>query len=128
MAMNGGGLSRKILAVFFILAGLNHFRQPAIYLSMMPPALPWPDLLVAISGVAEILGGLGLLIPRFQRAAGWGLIALLIAVFPANIHVALNDWPDMDVPRWALWVRLPLQFALIAWVHRAAISQKNAPS
>ena len=72
---------RWVLAVFFIGAGVNHFRHPAFYQAMMPPWLPWPDALILISGVAEILGGLGVLVPRARRFAGWGLIALLVAVF-----------------------------------------------
>ena len=84
---------------------------------MMPPYLPWPERLVQISGVFEIAGGIGVLIPQFQRAAGWGLIALLVAVFPANLHVALNGWPEMEIAPWILWWRLPLQLFLIAWVY-----------
>ena len=109
---------RWVLAVFFIGAGVNHFRHPAFYQAMMPPWLPWPDALILISGVAEILGGLGVLVPRARRFAGWGLIALLVAVFPANLHLAFNQvaLPGLTVPVWFQWVRLPLQALLLAWV------------
>lgn len=105
------------LALFFVLAGSNHFLAPETYVAMMPSALPAPWALVYISGVAEILGGLGLLHPRTRRFAAWGLIALLVAVFPANLNMAINDLPlgKRDLPTWALWARLPLQLVLIAW-------------
>jgi len=78
-----------------------------------------------ISGVAEIFGGFGLLIPNLRRAAGWGLIALLIAVFPANVHVALQGYmPGTNFPPFALWLRLPLQAVLVAWVWWVAISPR----
>jgi uncharacterized membrane protein len=111
---------RWIIAVFFILAGLNHFRTPALYLGMMPPWLPRPVAVNAVAGCAEVLGGLGLLIPPLRRAAGWGLIALLIAVFPANVHVALQGrMPGLDASPALLWWRLPFQavfIAAVAWV------------
>jgi uncharacterized membrane protein len=70
---------RWALAVFFVVAGLNHFRAPGMYAAMMPPSLPLPSALIAISGACEVLGGIGILVPRTRRAAGWGLIALLAA-------------------------------------------------
>lgn len=109
-------LSRVLLGIAFVIAGANHFRDPATYLSMMPPWLPSPETLNSISGAAEIAGGIGVLIPRFRNAAATGLILLLIAIFPANLHIALNGWPGMDIPRWALWARLPFQLLFIAWV------------
>jgi|AntRauTorckE6833_2_1112554.scaffolds.fasta_scaffold10600_3 uncharacterized membrane protein len=109
-------ISRYLLAVFFILAGINHFISPEVYLSMMPPWLPAQELLNAISGAAEIAGGIGILIPRTRKAAAIGLILLMIAIFPANIHVAMNGWPGMDMPRWILIARLPLQLLFIAWI------------
>jgi uncharacterized membrane protein len=78
---NGGRIS---LAVFFVGAGSLHFLFPAPYLRIMPPLLPWPNALVGISGAAEILGGLGLLTTQWRRSAAWGLVLLLLAVFPAN--------------------------------------------
>lgn len=115
-------LWRWVLVVFFVLAGANHFLNPRPYLSMVPSYLPWPAALVWISGVAEVMGGLGLLLSASRRFAAWGLIALLIAVFPANLNVALNGWPGVDLPNWALWLRLPLQIVFIWWVHRICIA------
>jgi len=110
-------IGRWILALFFIAAGANHFRMPATYLGMMPGWLPWPRALNAISGAAEILGGLGLLWPQFRRAAGWGLVALLVVVFPANAHVALmGHMPGFNFSPTVLWLRLPFQAVFIAWV------------
>jgi uncharacterized membrane protein len=106
---------RWLLAVFFILAGSNHFISPQTYMEIMPPYLPWPLGLVYVSGVAEIVPGIAVLFPRWRRWAGWGLIALLVAVFPANMHMALNGFHS--VPAWILWARLPVQFLLIGWVY-----------
>jgi uncharacterized membrane protein len=97
---------------------MNHFLNPSPYEAMMPSYLPRPTALVWISGIAEIIGGVGLMIPFARRAAGWGLIVLLLAVFPANVNVALHGWPGVSLPMWSLWLRLPLQFVLIWWFHR----------
>ncbi len=114
---------RWLAALFFVVAGANHFRSPEIYLGMMPPWLPWPHALNAISGGAEMLGGLGLLCAGTRRLAGWGLIALLVAVFPANVHVALQGhMPGLAVSPLTLWLRLPFQFMFIAWVWWVALS------
>jgi len=108
---------RWLAALFFVVAGMNHFVHPELYLGMIPPGLPWPEALNYISGAAEILGGLGLLMVRWRRLAGWGLIALLLAVFPANIYVAIKgSMPGLDVSPLALWLRLPFQFVFMAWV------------
>ncbi|BCM90078.1 hypothetical protein IAD21_01929 [Abditibacteriota bacterium] len=110
-------MSRFLLAALFIVAGANHFRNPAPYLSIMPPQLPFPRELVWISGIFEIAGGVGVLVPRTRKWAAWGLVALLIAVFPANIYSAFHGLRlgDSEVPKWALWARLPLQIPLIWW-------------
>jgi uncharacterized membrane protein len=110
---------RWLLAIVMVAAGANHFLSPGSYVAMMPDALPWHLALVYASGVAEIAGGLGLLVPRTRRAAAWGLIALFIAVFPANINMAVNELPlgTSTVPAWALWARLPLQLVFIAWAY-----------
>ena len=110
-------VSRIILGVLFVLAGMNHFVNTAFYLGIMPPYLPWHLALVYLSGVAEVgLGGL-LLIPRWSAPAAWGLIALMVAVFPANLHMALHAglYPWASVT--GLWLRLPLQGVLIAWTY-----------
>jgi uncharacterized membrane protein len=108
---------RWILTVFMVGAGVNHFVNPAPYVAMTPEVLPAKEALVAISGVAEILGGLGLILPQTRKLAAWGLIALLVAVLPANINMAVNALPlgTTPIPGWALWARLPLQLVLIAW-------------
>jgi uncharacterized membrane protein len=109
---------RWLLAAFFIAAGLNHFRDMEFYRAMMPGWLPWPDALIQASGIAEVLGGIGVLVPVARSFAGWGLIALLVAVFPANLQLALHPekLTGLVLPAWALWARLPLQAVLIAWV------------
>jgi len=104
-----------LLAAVFIAAGANHFYNPDFYVRIMPPYLPWHLELVYVSGVLEILLGVLLLITRFSVLAAWGLIALLIAVFPANIHMAVH--PDLypEIPRGLLYARLPFQGVFIAW-------------
>ena len=106
---------RWLAAVFFVVAGIAHFIKPDWYMKIMPPFLPAPYLLVIVSGVAEIVGGIGLLIHRFRRAAGWGLIALLFAVFPANIYMVQHP-EKFQFALWLLWARLPFQALFIAWV------------
>jgi uncharacterized membrane protein len=120
-------IPRILLAVFFIAGGANHFRMPDVYLGMMPPWLPWPLVLVQVSGVAEILGGVGALVPVTRRFSGWGLIILLIAIFPANLHVALQGYmPGFSFSPLILWLRLPFQLLLIGWVWWATLaSQRN---
>jgi uncharacterized membrane protein len=107
-----------LAAAGFVIAGSLHFIKPEPYARIIPPYLPWHGQLVAISGFFEILGGLGLLIPQLRRAAAWGLVALLVAVFPANIYMATN--PAETGAAWIApilrWIRLPLQFLLIWWV------------
>ena len=110
-------IARVIFALFFVAAGINHFVSPDFYLKIMPPYLPWHYALVLISGAAETLLGIGLLIPRFQRFAAWGLIGLLIAVFPANLHMAMNPQLYPEIPVIGLWLRLPIQALLILWAY-----------
>ena len=123
---------RWLLAGLMIVAGLNHFRMPALYVAMIPSWLPAPSALNIISGVAEILGGLGLLAPwpAVRRTASWGLIALLLAVFPANINMAVHNLPlgDNHVPAWTLWARLPLQAILIAWAWWCTVERPQLPN
>jgi uncharacterized membrane protein len=111
---------RWLASIFFVVAGTFHFLKPEMYLQIMPPYFPAPQLLVAVSGIAEIAGGGGLLIRPWRRAAGWGLIALLIAVFPANLYMLQHPGQFHFAP-WILWARLPLQGVFIAWVWFAAI-------
>ena len=111
---------RLLAALGFCITGALHFTHTDAYLSVMPPWLPAHEPLVYASGVAEIAGGLGLLPATTRRAAGWWLIATLLAIFPANVHMALNP-EQYDVPGGAalLYARLPLQLVLILWVRRA---------
>jgi len=101
----------------YIGVGISHFTSPDFFLDIVPPFLPEPLALVYISGVFEILGGLGLLIPQTRRWASWGLIALLISVYPANIYMALNPeiFEAKGFTEWTLYARLPFQFIFIAW-------------
>jgi uncharacterized membrane protein len=110
-------LTRFVLGAAFVVAGLNHFRNPGFYVGIVPPYLPWPVALVYISGVAEIVLGALLWFPPFTVAAAWGLMALLIAVFPANVHMAVHPELYPAISPTALWVRLPIQGLLIAWAY-----------
>ena len=107
------------LAAFFVLTGVTHFVRPRLFTAIVPPGLPAPGVLVAVSGAAEIAGGLGLLVEPVRVAAGVGLIFLLAAVFPANVFMARNAERFRQVaPAWALWARLPAQpvlMAAVAW-------------
>jgi uncharacterized membrane protein len=106
------------MAAFYVFAGVNHFASPDFYVRIMPPYLPWHLELVYLSGVAEILCGIGVLIPRTRVMAAWATIALLVAVFPANVHVAVNDVPMVGAEEGAgiwNWVRLPFQAVFVAW-------------
>jgi uncharacterized membrane protein len=95
-----------------------HFLQPGAYLPMMPPYLPWHVALIYLSGLAEVLVGIGVLIPGTRRLAAWGAILLLIAIFPANVHIAIYDVPVFGAAEGAgifNWIRLPFQGVLIFW-------------
>ncbi len=110
-------LAKVVFGAFFIGAGLNHFISTDFYLRIMPPYLPWHLPLVYASGVAETALGALLLVRRWSRIAAWGLILLLIAVFPANLHMALNAHLYPQFSPLLLWLRLPLQGLLIAWAY-----------
>ena len=107
-----------IQVAFYVFAGIQHFRVPHFYVAMMPPYLPWHEALVFWSGVAEVLCGLGLALPQTRKLAAWGTIALLVAVFPANLHVAAANVPLFGAQEGAgalNYARLPLQAVLIGW-------------
>ena len=107
-----------VAAIVYVLAGALHFIKTDVYLRIMPPYIPWHLFMVRASGVLEILGGLGLLIPQTRRAAAWGLVALLIAVFPANIYMATNpiDTGAESIAPLFRWGRLALQPLLVWWI------------
>lgn len=118
-------ISVALIGIIFVVAGTLHFLRPRFYLAMMPPWLPAAAALVLVSGVFEILGGIGVLLPATRVAAGWGLIALLVAVFPANVQMLLNARAaHASASVMALLVaRLPLQAVLVYWVFRATIQR-----
>ena len=105
------------LSVFFVYFGIDHFINPDFYLSIMPPAFPLHAEAVYISGFFEILGGICVLIPSLRKLAGWGLIALLVSVYPANIYMAINPEAFPYISIGLLYFRLPLQFLFIYWAY-----------
>ncbi|HEX8903976.1 MAG TPA: DoxX family protein, partial [Longimicrobiaceae bacterium] len=128
MPVERAAASSIVLAALFVLAGTMHFVIPDSYVRIMPPWVPWHRGMVLLSGACEIAGGIGLLVPRVRRWAGIGLIALLLAVWPANLQMLLNARAAHQ-PAWAqvlLLLRLPLQIVLMWWVWRA--SQPREPN
>ncbi len=107
-----------LLAGFFIFAGITHFTQDSVYAEIVPPLLPFPYAIVWITGVMEIIMGIGLLMPRWRRLAGMLLAPFLLAVLPANIYMAIADIPfnGKDLTAAQLWIRVALQFPLIALI------------
>ena len=115
--------SRMLLGIAFVGAGVNHFVMPRAYQRIVPPSMKdRSQSLVTVSGVAEVVGGLGVLLPWTRRPAGIGLIALLAAVFPANLYMARTPEHFRTIPRWALYARLPLQPLMMWWAWRATKS------
>jgi uncharacterized membrane protein len=113
---------RRLAGPLFTFTGVLHFVIPKVYARIVPPYIPASaEAVVYASGVAEIAGGVGLMVPRCRRAGGWWMIATLIAVFPANVHMALHpdQYPEVPGGRAALLARLPLQAVFIAWTRRA---------
>jgi uncharacterized membrane protein len=116
---------KRLLSLIFVVAGVLHFLRPEPFVQVVPPYLPWPLLLVYLSGALEIAFGALLLAPRHQRLAAWGLALLLVAVFPANLHMALE--PDaFGLPPALLYARLPLQALLIGWALSYARPARSA--
>ena len=107
-----------VMAFIYFIAGINHFRNPRLYIKIIPPSFPNPKLLNTISGIAEIFLGIGLCVAAISSYAAWGIIALLIAVFPANINMYTNEKARMGVPKWVLLLRMPLQLGLIFWAYQ----------
>jgi uncharacterized membrane protein len=113
--------ARLALGATFVAAGALHFLRPRPYMAIVPRRLPAPRAIVYVSGVAEIAGGAGVLSARTARPAGWWLIATLLAIFPANVEMAVHAERFRQIPRPLLWARLPLQAGFIAWVWRVAV-------
>ncbi|MFO0613194.1 MAG: DoxX family membrane protein [Polyangiaceae bacterium] len=115
-------VARAFVTIAMVIVGVMHFKNPEPFTRIVPQELPEPKLLVYVSGVFEILLGLAIQIPKIRRLAGWGLVALYVAVFPANINMAVRHielTPGEPIPDWVAWGRLPFQIVFIAlaiWV------------
>jgi uncharacterized membrane protein len=119
-------LAKVLFSLAFILGGVNHFYDPQIYIKMMPDYLPMHLELVYFSGVIEIVLGVLLLIPKTQKIAAWGIIGLLIAIFPANLHMYNNPELFPKISPLFLAIRLPLQLIIIYWAYR--YTKREAPN
>jgi uncharacterized membrane protein len=108
---------RWIYGALFALAGVNHFAHTDFYVSIMPPYLPWHLALVYVSGACGVALGIALLFRRMERLAAWGMMALIIAVTPAHVHMAIHAELYPQFSPTGLWVRLPLQIVLVAWAY-----------
>lgn len=104
-----------LMGILYILAGLNHFRIPRMYIRIIPPVFPSPKVLNAIAGFGETILGILLLLPAISQWAAWGIIALLIAIFPANVYMYIDDKASLKLPKWLRFIRLPMQVLLILW-------------
>ncbi|MDR7208913.1 DoxX family membrane protein [Flavobacterium piscis] len=107
-----------LMAFIYIIAGINHFRNPGMYLKIIPSYFSNPKLLNILSGAAEIVLGILLMLPSLTQFAAWGIIALLIAVFPANLFMYQNTEASFGLSKWVLLLRLPLQLLLILWAYQ----------
>jgi uncharacterized membrane protein len=118
--------SLGVLALLFTGAGIMHLVRPQPFIQIVPPAIPKAEWMVFFSGLAEIAGGIGILLPNTRIAARWGLVALLVAVFPANVYMAIRhiEPGGTHIPAALLWLRLPLQPLLIWWVIAATRAAK----
>jgi uncharacterized membrane protein len=116
-------VTKYVFGLIFIVAGSLHFMKPHFYLLIMPSYLPFPLALIYISGACEIALGALILIPQYTQFAAWGIIALLIAVFPANVNMVLHPEIFPQVSELACWCRLPIQGLLILWAY--AYTQKD---
>lgn len=107
-----------LMACFYIFAGAMHFVKPRFFIKIIPPSLPYKEIINFVSGSAEIVLGVMLLIPYYSTYAAWGLIVLLIVVFPANVYHLVSRGAGMKIPLWVLWLRLPMQGVLIWWAYQ----------
>ncbi len=121
-----------LMAAFYLFTGVSHLLKTEDFIKVIPPFLPWPYAIAILSGAAEIILAIGLLPKKTRRWAAWGVIALLICVFPANVYMYLaRETKFTEFPAWALLIRLPLQLVLIAWAYvytRAASAASSARS
>ncbi len=126
--MNYRTFARRALSLLMVSVGVSHFTRPDVFVAIVPHYLPAALWLVWISGLFEILGGLGLELKATRRPAAWGLIALYLAVFPANLNMAMNDIPidGEAVAPALLWLRLPLQLLFIAWAYAFTGARRDA--
>ena len=111
-------MGRVAMGCLYVLAGVGHFVATRVYMGILPDYLPAHRALVLISGVAEIAGGVGVLVPQTRRVAAWGIIVLLVAVMPANVWMVQHPERYPGIPLWAMWLRLPLQLPLVWWAWR----------
>lgn len=123
-------MMRVVFGAFIIFAGIMHFTRPDFYIRITPPILPYKEAIVIVSGLAEIGLGIGLIVPHTRRIAAWGLVALLVAVYPANIYMALEaeQFRDVAPSNWFHLIRLPMQFLMIAlcvWFARSTYKIPN---
>ena len=106
------------MALIYFVAGVNHFRNPRIYIKIIPPYFPNPKLLNIISGAAEMILGIALMVPSLSNFAAWGVIALLAAIFPTHLYMYFDKKAGMGLPKWVLLLRMPLQLGLIYWAYQ----------
>jgi uncharacterized membrane protein len=123
--MRSKKISTWLLTIFFVSVGVLHFTHTGAFLKAMPPYVPMPVEMVYLSGVFEILGGIGVQVPLVRKSAGYGLILLLAAVYPANIHMALHTEDFSSIPPAVLWIRLLFQPLLMWWVWSCAIRPRK---
>jgi uncharacterized membrane protein len=116
---------RQLVGPFFVIAGVLHFVIPKTYKRIVPPWIPAPEAMVYASGVAEIAGGVGMMVPARRRIAGWWLIATMLGVMPVHLHMATHPDDYSEVPGGApaLWARVPFQGVFVAWILDAMRSE-----
>lgn len=107
-----------LMAFVYFIAGINHFKNPRLYIKIIPPYFPNPKLLNSLSGVAEMILGIALCISAISNFAAWGVIALLIAIFPTHVYMYFEEKARMGLPKWVLLLRMPLQLGLIYWAYQ----------
>jgi uncharacterized membrane protein len=110
-------LDLYIMGFIYVIAGLNHFRSPRLYLKIIPPYFPNPKILNYITGAAEIILGIGICIPLLSVISAWGIVALLIAIFPVHLFMFSNEKAGMGLPKIVLLLRMPLQIFLMIWAY-----------